>query len=243
MGQALGAEPERMVIEGVPHLCWRFGTGVRQVLILAHHDTVYVGTLTERPFTSDGGVLRGPGVFDMKAGLAMGIALAELGGAGATVSFWSPGTRRSARRGSRAVIEDAARETGAVGARALRRRRRAQDRPARGLHVPRGRARPVRARRPRPAQGRERRRRAKPIASLAVAALGDPALGTTVTTVASAGTTSNTVPASALLEIDVRAWTLASNSGWTPRSAACPRRSPESRIDVEGGGNRPPLER
>ena len=40
-------------------------------LILGHYDTVWpVGTLAERPFTVDGNVIRGPGVFDMKAGLA-----------------------------------------------------------------------------------------------------------------------------------------------------------------------------
>ncbi|WP_432565097.1 M20 family metallopeptidase [Kineococcus sp. SYSU DK003] len=41
------------------------------VVVLAHYDTVWpLGTLAEFPFSLDGDVLRGPGVFDMKSGLA-----------------------------------------------------------------------------------------------------------------------------------------------------------------------------
>ncbi len=40
-------------------------------LLLGHSDTVWPkGTLDEMPLQRDGGILRGPGVFDMKAGLA-----------------------------------------------------------------------------------------------------------------------------------------------------------------------------
>lgn len=40
-------------------------------LLIGHYDTVWpVGTTLERPFTIDGNVIRGPGVFDMKGGLA-----------------------------------------------------------------------------------------------------------------------------------------------------------------------------
>lgn len=39
-------------------------------LIVGHYDTVWpVGTVQERPFTVDGNVIRGPGVFDMKGGI------------------------------------------------------------------------------------------------------------------------------------------------------------------------------
>ena len=41
-------------------------------LILGHYDTVWpVGTIAERPFEIDGNIIRGPGVFDMKGGLAL----------------------------------------------------------------------------------------------------------------------------------------------------------------------------
>ena len=40
-------------------------------LLIGHYDTVWpLGTLAERPFEVDGSILRGPGVFDMKGGLA-----------------------------------------------------------------------------------------------------------------------------------------------------------------------------
>jgi glutamate carboxypeptidase len=45
-------------------------------LLVGHLDTVWpVGTLAERPFSVDGNIIRGPGVFDMKGGLVQ-IALA-----------------------------------------------------------------------------------------------------------------------------------------------------------------------
>ena len=58
-------------------------SGPRQLLI-GHMDTVWpLGTLRQMPISIEEGVFKGPGVFDMKAGLAMGIfalrALAESG--------------------------------------------------------------------------------------------------------------------------------------------------------------------
>jgi glutamate carboxypeptidase len=45
--------------------------GVPTQLMIGHYDTVWpVGTLSERPFSVDGDIARGPGVFDMKGGLA-----------------------------------------------------------------------------------------------------------------------------------------------------------------------------
>ena len=42
----------------------------RPILVLAHYDTVWeAGTLRDNPFSWQNGVVRGPGVFDMKAGL------------------------------------------------------------------------------------------------------------------------------------------------------------------------------
>jgi glutamate carboxypeptidase len=40
-------------------------------LVIGHYDTVWpVGTVSDRPFSVNGNVVRGPGVFDMKGGLA-----------------------------------------------------------------------------------------------------------------------------------------------------------------------------
>ena len=45
--------------------------GAPAQLMIGHYDTVWpIGTVAERPFSVDGNVARGPGVFDMKGGLA-----------------------------------------------------------------------------------------------------------------------------------------------------------------------------
>jgi glutamate carboxypeptidase len=58
--------------------------GGRTQLVIGHYDTVWpVGTVADRPFTVEGNVIRGPGVFDMKGGLVQLIlaikTLQELG--------------------------------------------------------------------------------------------------------------------------------------------------------------------
>ncbi|MFD1067638.1 M20 family metallopeptidase [Oceanobacillus locisalsi] len=66
------------------HVVGEFGTGDKQLLILAHFDTVWEkGTLEKKPFSIKDGIARGPGVFDMKTGLIQSLyalhALKELG--------------------------------------------------------------------------------------------------------------------------------------------------------------------
>lgn len=54
------------------------------LLVLAHLDTVHpVGTLAKLPFRRDGGICRGPGIFDMKGGTYLAVeAMRRLGRAG-----------------------------------------------------------------------------------------------------------------------------------------------------------------
>ena len=68
------------------HLLAEFGCGTSQILLLGHFDTVWpVGQLDRMPLTRSGGRLHGPGVFDMKAGIAIAMlatrALLEAGAA------------------------------------------------------------------------------------------------------------------------------------------------------------------
>ena len=52
------------------------GEGEGGVLLLGHHDTVWPkGTLAEIPFRVEDGRVRGPGVFDMKAGITIAMAV------------------------------------------------------------------------------------------------------------------------------------------------------------------------
>ena len=85
LGQRLlGAQAERIVIDRRNHLRWRLGDGPDRVLLLAHHDTVWpLGSLRAHPFAVTGGVLCGPGCFDMKTGLVLALhATAVLRSAG-----------------------------------------------------------------------------------------------------------------------------------------------------------------
>jgi glutamate carboxypeptidase len=106
----LGVAPERIVIDGHTHLRWRLGTGPSRVLLVGHHDTVWpLGSLATHPCTVEGGVLRGPGCFDMLAGLAMGFhALAGLRDRDG-VTFLVTGDEELGSPSSRGLIEDEAR--------------------------------------------------------------------------------------------------------------------------------------
>jgi glutamate carboxypeptidase len=56
------------------HLLTEYGCGTSQILLLGHFDTVWpVGQLERMPLAHLDGRLHGPGVFDMKAGIAIGM--------------------------------------------------------------------------------------------------------------------------------------------------------------------------
>ncbi|WP_204358411.1 M20/M25/M40 family metallo-hydrolase [Streptosporangium sp. 'caverna'] len=109
----LGARPETIVIDGVTHLRWSFGTP--RALLVGHHDTVWpIGTLTRIPWSLVDGIARGPGVFDMKAGLVQTFhalaALPSLDGVCVLVT----GDEEVGSPSSRTLIEEAARECAAA---------------------------------------------------------------------------------------------------------------------------------
>jgi len=60
------------------HLLAEFGCGTSQILLLGHFDTVWpVGTLARMPIVQSNGRLHGPGVFDMKAGIGIAMLAAR----------------------------------------------------------------------------------------------------------------------------------------------------------------------
>ena len=92
----------------------------KQILLLGHFDTVWpVGQLVRIPLTRSGGRLHGPGVFDMKAGIAIAMlatrALIETGAplAHRIVMLWTT-DEEVGSESSRAAIEDEARRSSAV---------------------------------------------------------------------------------------------------------------------------------
>ncbi|MFF4986286.1 M20 family metallopeptidase [Streptosporangium saharense] len=238
----LGAEAERLVVDGRTHLRWRFGREPR-VLLLGHHDTVWpLGSLETHPFEVRDGVLRGPGCFDMKAGLVMAFhalaALDTLDG----VTLLITGDEEPGSPTSRELVEDEARRCAATlvleaagPGGALKTERKGVSRYE---VLVRGRAAHA---------GLEPERGVNAAVELAhqvmaVAALGDPALGTTVTPARlEAGTTVNTVPAAARLAIDVRVRHAAEQHRVHTAMRGLRPYLTGAEVEVVGGPNRPPL--
>ncbi|MGH4001805.1 MAG: M20/M25/M40 family metallo-hydrolase [Pseudonocardiaceae bacterium] len=239
----LGAAPERLVIDGRTHLRWRFGDH-RRVLLLGHHDTVWPkGTLAAIPCELRDGILRGPGCFDMKTRLVMAMhAVAGLSDRSG-VTLLVTGDEELGSPTSRTLIESEAAGCaaalvleGAAAGGALKTERKGVSlydvelvgrASHAGLEPERGVSASVEASHQ----------------LLAVAALGDAAVGTTVTpTRLEAGTTANTVPAWGRFAVDVRARTATEQARVHTRLTTLAPVLAGAGVKVSGGVNRPPLE-
>ena len=119
--EAIGGRVSRLPrTERGDHLLAEFGCGTSQVLLLGHFDTVWpVGQLERMPLVRSNGRLHGPGAFDMKAGIAIGMlatrALLETGVSLSRriVMLWTTDEEVGSAT-SRAAIEDEARRSDAV---------------------------------------------------------------------------------------------------------------------------------
>jgi glutamate carboxypeptidase len=101
------------------HIRARWGRGGRPVILLGHFDTVWpIGTLTKMPLRRDGNTLHGPGTFDMKAGIAIAIAavtaLRETNAAHPPVTMLWTTDEEIGSGTSRPLIEEEARQSRAV---------------------------------------------------------------------------------------------------------------------------------
>jgi glutamate carboxypeptidase len=239
----LGAAPERVGSGGRTHLRWRLGDGPSRVLLLGHHDTVWpLGSLATHPFGVHDGVLRGPGCVDMKAGLVLALhALAELGlPDGVTLlvtsdeELGSPTSRELVERAAAGCAAALVLEAAAAGG-ALKTERKGVSRYLVRVH---GRAAHA---------GLEPERGVNATVELAhqvlaLTALADPGRGTTVTpTLAAAGASANTVPASAEVAVDVRVRDAAEQGRVDAAVRALRPVLPGARLELTGGPNRPPM--
>jgi len=119
--EAIGGRVSRLPREDRgDHLLAEFGCGASQILLLGHFDTVWpIGQLERMPLVRSNGRLHGPGVFDMKAGIAIGMlatrALLETGVSLSRriVMLWTTDEEVGSAT-SRAAIEDEARRSDAV---------------------------------------------------------------------------------------------------------------------------------
>ncbi|MFJ9344630.1 M20 family metallopeptidase [Streptomyces sp. NPDC101733] len=243
----LGAPGELIVLDGVTHVLWTFGTP--RVLLLGHHDTVWpTGSLTTHPFSVKDGTARGPGVFDMKAGLVQTFhALASLPSLDGLCVLIT-GDEEVGSDTSRTLIEDLARrcaatlvtEPSADGG-ALKTGRKGvsiydvtvHGRAAHsGLEPEKGINAAV-----------ELAHQLLALQDITQAAIAQTGPGTTLTpTLMSAGTSNNTVPALATLNIDVRVPTPEAQDTVDRLLRDLRPRIPGATLDVRGGPNRPPLD-
>jgi glutamate carboxypeptidase len=248
----LGSVPESIVIDGVTHLRWTFGTP--RVLLLGHHDTVWpVGSLETHPWSVVDGIARGPGVLDMKAGLVqMFYALASLPSpAGVCVlvngdeEVGSPTSRELIEESARGCVAALVAEAAANEAGALKTARKGTSRYEVVVH---GRAahaglEPEKGVNAAVEAAHQVLTLADLEASPAASDAACPVLGrTTVTpTLLAAGSTLNTVPAVANISVDVRVPTLAEQHRIDDLMRGLTARTPGARLTVLGGRRRPPM--
>jgi len=238
----LGQSPEVLESAGRAHLRWRFGTAGR-VLVVGHLDTVWpLGTLARRPFRVEDGVACGPGCFDMKAGVVQAFhaltTLDDLDG----VEVLLTTDEELGSQTSRHLVEEGARRARAAlvcepsadgGALKLARK-------GTGMYTLIVTGRSAHA-------GLEPEKGANALVQaahlvLALAPLGRPGMGTTVTpTMAAAGTATNVVPAEARVEVDVRVAQPDEAGRVHAAMQALAATVPGCRLEVQGGPNRPPM--
>jgi glutamate carboxypeptidase len=122
LGRDAGARVERVRVSSAgDHLRLVVGpppgAGSIRLLILGHTDTVWpIGTLAAMPVERRDGALHGPGVYDMKAGLVIGLEALRLLGPASTASvvLLATGDEEVGSATSRALIEADARAADAV---------------------------------------------------------------------------------------------------------------------------------
>ena len=242
MTEVLGKAPEIIASDKGPHVHWK-GSDDTKVLIVGHHDTVFQkGTVAKRGFSVDGDIARGPGIFDMKAGIIQAIyGLSEIREAfHAEILITSD--EEIGSYASRALIEERAKATGNVlvfepsgNGDALKIARKGVgtfrvDIAGRASHA-----------------GLEPEKGINALVELAaqvqkIVAIAQPEIGTTVTpTIASAGTTENVVPAAAQITVDVRVNVVSEKARVESAFSALQPTVSGATISVSGSINRPPM--
>jgi glutamate carboxypeptidase len=230
------------------HLRAEFGREGPQVMLLGHFDTVWpVGQLSKMPLRESGGRLHGPGVFDMKAGIGVAMlamrAIRERGASPRVVMLWTTDEEIGSAT-SRSTIESESRRSEAVlvlepslpGGAAKTGRKGCGDFEL-VVHGVAAHA------------GIDPGRGASAIHELAeqileVARLQDPARGVSVNVgVVSGGSRTNVVADEARASIDVRVPTMAEAQRVEAAMRALRPKLRGTRLEVEGGIGRPPLER
>lgn len=245
----LGAAAEPVEVDGRVHLRCRVGDHRRRpVLVLGHYDTVWpIGSIDRLPWRAepdDAGelILRGPGAFDMKAGLVQALWALSSADRDLPATLLITSDEEIGSLSSRQLIEEEARRSCAT---------LVLEGSADGGHLKSGRkgvsqyvveadGRAAHA-------GLEPENGVNAAVEIAAQLLRLEHLrrgtGTTVVpTMLSAGSASNTVPAFGSVTVDVRAWTADEQQAVDDAIRSLAPLDPRCEIHVTGGVNRPPLE-
>ena len=242
MTEVLGKAPEIIASDKGPHVHWK-GSDDTKVLLVGHHDTVFPkGTVAMRGFSVEGDIARGPGIFDMKAGIIQLIyGLSEIRET-CHAEILITSDEEIGSYASRALIEERAKATGNVlvfepsgNGDALKIARKGVgtfrvDIAGRASHA-----------------GLEPEKGINALIELAaqvqkIVAIAQPEIGTTVTpTIATAGTTENVVPAAAQITVDVRVNVVSEKARVESAFDALQPTMAGATISVSGLINRPPM--
>lgn len=248
---ALGGRVTPVAADGAgDHLRAEFGSGESQVLVLGHFDTVWpVGQLERMPVRLEDGRLYGPGTFDMKAGIALGLlavrAILETGRPQPhrLVMLWTTDEEVGSTT-SRALIEAEAARSRAVLVLEPSLPGGALKTARKGVGDFRVRATGIAAH-----AGVDPTRGASAIHELAwqvtrLTELTDPGTGVSVNVgLFSGGSRSNVVADAAEAVVDVRIPTMADAARVTSAITQLVPRDARITLAVTGGIDRPPLER
>jgi glutamate carboxypeptidase len=224
---------------GRPVFWW--GAKNPKILLLCHLDTVWPKGSFQPTWKIDADTATGPGVFDMKAGFVQALyAISQVSGAQENVALVATTDEETGSATSKALIERLAKtvqavlvfeasldgkvKTGRKGTSmyqvsVIGKAAHAGLEPEKGINATTELAKLV----------------------MQISALENPEFGTTaVPTVMQSGTTTNTVPALAKLDIDVRSFTMAELNRIDKSIKGLS--SQVAKVEVTGGINRPPLE-
>ncbi len=235
-------EPARVTQAGGRPVFW-WGSDKPEVVLLCHLDTVWPIDCYLPLWRVEGDQIFGPGIFDMKAGFLQAMyAIKEIPNASQKIALIGTTDEEIGSHASRQLIEDLARSAkatlvfessiddtvkiGRKGTSMYRitvhgRAAHAGLEPEKGINATTEISKIV----------------------LAMAALENSEHGTTVVpTVMQSGSTTNTVPATASLDIDARSFLAAELVRIDEAIKSLKPSHPEARIEIVGGINRPPLE-
>ena len=234
----LGTPAQIKEIKGRPVFWW--GAGQPEILLLAHLDTVWPHGSYQPLWEVKGDVVRGPGVFDMKAGFVQ--ALFALKGISGSVALIATTDEETGSHASRNLIKELSENAKAVlvleaslngKVKTGRKGTSMYQVKVHGLAAHAGLE---------PENGINSTLEISHLV-LQLAALENTEHGTTVVpTMLSAGTTTNSVPDLAVLEIDARSFSQVELERIDKAIKALPSTVTGARIEVTGGLNRPPLQ-